>query len=120
MTDARREQGSFGESLAARVLSDKGMRIVARGYRTRFGEVDLIVAEQGRLRFVEVKTRRSDAFGPPEEAVTRAKLRKIAAVAAQFLSERGWQHLAFQIDVVAIRLMADGPPEIVHFENVGE
>ncbi|TAK05303.1 YraN family protein [Patescibacteria group bacterium] len=120
MEDARRARGSFGESVAARLFLEKGFTILERGWRTRYGEVDLIVQDARGVRFVEVKTRGSDTFGPPEEAVTRLKLRKIARVAEVYLEKRGWQHLARQIDVVAIRTDAPGAPEVRHIEDVGE
>ncbi len=120
MTDARRSLGSSGEDLAARFLAAKGFAVLARGWRTRHGEVDLIVRDGHGVRFVEVKTRTSADFGPPEEAVTATKLRKIAAVAERFLEGRGWQHLDRQIDVIAITPGADGRPAIRHLEDVGE
>lgn len=120
MEDARREKGSFGESLAARLFLDKGFVVLERGWRTRYGEVDLIVDDGRAVRFVEVKTRAGDAFGAPEEAVTRRKLRKIARVAEAYLERRGWQDRPRQIDVVAIR--TDLPPgeQITHLEDVGD
>lgn len=117
--DRRKRLGGSGEDIAARYLEAKGCVIVARQYRTRLGEVDLIATEPGRVRFVEVKTRRSERFGLPEEAVTRAKVRTIAQVAECFLAERHWQHLAHQIDVVAIQLdERAGTIDIRHLENV--
>lgn len=120
MADARRSLGSSGEDLAARFLVAKGFAVVARGWRTRYGEVDLIVRDGRGVRFVEVKTRRNADFGPPEEAVTARKLRTIAALAEQFLAARGWQHLDRQIDVIAITPGADGRPTLRHLEDVGE
>ncbi len=120
MSDARRSMGTEGESLAARFLSAKGLTVIARQYRTRLGEIDLIVLAGMRVRFVEVKTRAGQMFGQPEEAVTAAKLRKIAAVGEQFLASRGWQHYDRQIDVVAVRTEAPGAPAITHLENVGD
>lgn len=120
MTDARRSLGSFGEDLAARVLVSRGFVILERGWRTRLGEIDLIVRDARGIRFVEVKTRRTGAFGAPEEAVTAAKLRTIAAVGEQYLAARGWQHLPRQIDVLAIAPDAHGSPAVTHLEDVGE
>lgn len=120
MEDARRARGSFGESVAARLFLEKGFTILERGWRTRFGEVDLIVQNGSGVRFVEVKTRASATFGQPEEAVTRRKLRTIARVAEVYLEKHGWQHLPRQIDVVAIRTDTPGAPEVRHLEDVGD
>lgn len=120
MDDARRARGSFGESVAARLFVEKGFTILERGWRTRFGEVDLIVRDGRGVRFVEVKTRASGTFGLPEEAVTRRKLRTIARVAEAYLERHGWQHLPRQIDVVAIRTDTGGAPEVRHLEDVGD
>lgn len=120
MEDARRARGSYGESVAARLFVEKGFTILEHGWRNRYGEVDLIVRDGRGVRFVEVKTRGSGVFGPPEEAVTRQKLRKIARVAEMYLEKRGWQHVARQIDVVAIRTDAPGGPEVRHLEDVGD
>ncbi len=116
--DARRAFGDAAESLAARFLVEQGCRIVARQYHTRQGEVDIIAEDPDGLRFVEVKARKSQMFGRPEEAVTRVKLRKIAAVAERFLEERGWQHRPWQIDVIAISYTAS-EPEVRYYPNVG-
>lgn len=120
MEDVRRARGSFGESVAARLFLDKGFLVLERGWRTRFGEVDLIVRDGRGIRFVEVKTRASAEFGPPEEAVTRRKLRTIARVAEAYLEKCGWQHLPRQIDVVAIRTDTLGAPQVTHLEDVGD
>ncbi len=120
MEDARRARGSFGESVAALLFLEKGFTILERGWRTRYGEVDLIVQDGRGVRFVEVKTRASALFGQPEEAVTRRKLRTIARVAEMYLEKRGWQHLPRQIDVVAIRTDTSGAPQVTHLEDVGD
>jgi len=66
----KKELGDRGEDIAAKYLQQQGYRIVQRNYRSRYGEVDIICAQQGILVFVEVKTRTSNAFGFPEESIT--------------------------------------------------
>ncbi|MCL2670172.1 MAG: YraN family protein, partial [Syntrophaceae bacterium] len=65
MSQARRQTGQQGEAVAAAHLGEQGYRIIDRNYRCRFGEIDLIALEGETLVFIEVKCRRSDAFGPP-------------------------------------------------------
>ncbi|GAI75687.1 unnamed protein product [marine sediment metagenome] len=69
--------GRFGENVASKFLKDKGYKIKERNYRTFLGEIDIICESKGNIIFVEVKTRRSDKFGYPEEAVNFIKQRKI-------------------------------------------
>lgn len=116
--DGRRAFGDAAESLAARFLLAQGCHIVARQYHTRLGEVDIIAEHPDGLHFVEVKARKSQQFGRPEEAVTRLKLRKIAAVAEHFLEKHGWHHRPWQIDVIAISYTAS-EPELRYYPNVG-
>ncbi|WP_433565556.1 YraN family protein [Nocardia sp. CA-151230] len=110
--------GAQGEELAARYLAEAGMEIVARNWRCRFGELDVIAREGEVTAFVEVKTRRGLACGPPEEAVTYLKQQRIRAVAQHWLREqRGpWQRVRF--DVVAVLLRPGRPPEIRHLKAV--
>lgn len=116
--DGRRAFGDAAESLAARFLLEAGCTILARQYHTRYGEVDIVADHPDGLRFVEVKARKSQQFGRPEEAVTRLKLRKIAAVAEHFLTKHALQHRPWQIDVIAISYTA-AEPELRYYPNVG-
>ncbi len=119
MSDLRRLFGNRGEDQAADFLLAKGYKILARQYRTRFGEIDLIAKDGDEIVFVEVKARQSNHFGYPEEAVTSGKLEKIIQVGEFYLKENAWEHLPFRIDVVAIE-GKDGSANILHLEAVGE
>ena len=79
--------GKFGENVASKYLKDKGYKIKERNYRTFLGEIDIICEHKGNIIFVEVKTRRSDKFGYPEEAVNLTKQRKIIKNALCYLSK---------------------------------
>ena len=98
----RAELGRIGESLAAVYLEQRGWRIVERNLRFREGEIDIVAARAGVLAFVEVKTRRSVAFGSPAEAVTWRKQRKIRLLASRYLSERHPGARIIRFDVVDI------------------
>lgn len=77
--------GTKGESLAVSFLKKKGYRIISQNYRTPFGEVDIIAEHRGTLIFAEVKTRTSDAFGHPFEAVNYRKKEKLRKLALSYL-----------------------------------
>lgn len=112
----RAEVGRAGEAIAARYLEARGWRIVDRNVRYREGEIDLVAARGGILAFVEVKTRRSRAFGVPAEAVTRRKAKRIRALAVRYLSERRPRAAGIRFDIVDI--LRDGPGfRVTHLEG---
>lgn len=100
--------GRVGEELARHHLEARGYRVVASNYRCRWGEIDLIARDGREWLFVEVRTRRSDAFGEPEESVTEAKARRLILAAQDFLahSDEAGADPEWRIDLVAIRLGA--------------
>ena len=113
MTD-KIKTGSNGENLAADYLARKGFRIVARNFRYKKAEIDLIVQREDWMIFVEVKTRSSNAFGEPETFVTDYQGRLIYSAAEEFIFNRDWQgHVRF--DIVSVSL--GQPPRIQHFED---
>jgi putative endonuclease len=107
----RRIIGRRGEDRAAQYLRRRGYRILARNWRCRLGEIDLIALDGNTLVFVEVKTRRGETFGPPEAAVRAGKQRQIARVAEAFLTASGLRGAVCRVDVVAVDLTA-GPARV--------
>lgn len=99
---SRADIGRAGEATAARLLRDRGYKILARNYRCRHGEIDIVAFEDGEYVFVEVKTRLTDEKGSALDAVTPAKQRKLARVAEQYLAERGLDDRPCRFDVVAV------------------
>ncbi|MEK6757331.1 MAG: YraN family protein [Bacteroidota bacterium] len=97
-----RKEGSRGEDLAAEYLAKNGYSILERNFRFERGEVDLIARDGDELVFIEVKARRSDAFGLPEDAITPQKEEQIKRVAEGYLFERQIENQACRFDVVAI------------------
>jgi putative endonuclease len=98
----RQQLGARGEDLAAARYVAAGYDVVARNWRCREGEIDLIVRGHGVLVFCEVKTRASDRFGTPAEAVTPAKRRRLRVLAARFLSEQPAGTGELRFDVAAV------------------
>lgn len=104
--------GRKGEKLAEKYLRGKGMKLLARNYRTPFGEADLLMKDGEEIVFVEVKTRSSDAYGTPAEAVAAAKRKRYLDVAAFYWKQTGEEPNA-RFDVVEV--WADG--RIEHLKN---
>ncbi len=112
--------GGWGESIAARYLRDKGYKILAAGYRCRFGELDIIAQKDCIIVFVEVKTRSSSTYMRPALAVTPAKLKKMKSTAELFLQRENIS-LASRFDIVEIIANKDlsfPPREINHMEDI--
>lgn len=110
--------GRWGERCAERLLRQKGYRIVGRRVRVGQEELDLIAVHNDTLIFVEVKTRRSDQFGRPADAVNRAKQHKICRAAIRY-AKRLRNHPRFaRFDVVeVVGQPGEGRPLIRHVEN---
>ena len=117
----RAEIGALGEQLAVEHLRDQGLLTLARNWRCRYGELD-VIAEHVASRtvvFVEVKTRTGDGFGGLAEAVTAQKMRRIRRLAALWLADQDVRWAGVRIDVIGIRLAAGAQPEISHLKGVG-
>jgi putative endonuclease len=102
MTRARQQLGKLGEDLAVEELERRGYAILARRYRTRCGEIDIVAEDRDTLVFVEVKARASAEFGTAAEAVTRHKQRKLAQMATDYLTRAEGPARPCRFDVVAI------------------
>ena len=102
------EKGKKGEDIAAARLRKEGCRIVERNYRCRYGEIDIIAMDAGDIVFIEVKSRKSDNFGSPEEAVGITKQRKISKVALNYLQEKGLADHNARFDIVAVKSTPQG------------
>ena len=85
MTQARRRLGADGEAMAEAWYRAQGYEVLARNWRCREGEIDLIVARNRLVVVCEVKTRTSAAYGTPAEAITHAKRQRLRHLAAKWL-----------------------------------
>ena len=114
-----RLKGRWGEELAASYLRDKGFTILEANWRSRFGEIDLIAEDGICLCFVEVKLRKSAAYGSAAAFVDRRKQEKLRTTAMLYLSRRPTR-LQPRFDVIEIYAPQGedtAAPEIVHLEN---
>jgi len=100
-------RGRFGEERAAEHLRSLGYQIVEKNYRIRRGEIDIIARHRGDIVFVEVKTRKSDGFGAPAEAVGFRKQARLKILAAAWLSSKGLSNANCRFDVVSYTLDGD-------------
>jgi putative endonuclease len=98
-------RGLHFETLAARFLSGLGYRIVARNWRCREGELDIVADDGGTLAFVEVRARKDDAGYLPEETLDARKLSRVALAAERYLQSNPWDGPC-RFDVVAIDIGA--------------
>lgn len=112
--------GKFGEDCAAKFLEEHGYTIVARNFRIRSAEIDIIAQIDGVIVFVEVKARSNIRHGLPSEAVTLRKQKKIIEAAGVFLQDENFCDCACRFDVVEIFLDGQRVEEINHIENAFE
>ncbi|MGE2718761.1 YraN family protein [Mycolicibacterium celeriflavum] len=117
----RAEIGALGEQLAVEHLRSLGLRVLDRNWRCRYGELDVVAADEAArtVVFVEVKTRTSDRFGGVEEAVTPQKVRRLRRLAGLWLAAQDTRWPRVRLDVVGVRIGRRRTPEITHFEGVG-
>ena len=111
--------GAWGESLAAAYLQKKKYKLLAQGFRSRFGEVDLIAQDRKYLVFVEVKLRKSARFAMAREYVDTRKQERLKITASLYLSQRPTR-LQPRFDVIEIYApegMNTAAPEIYHLED---
>jgi putative endonuclease len=104
----KKELGKKGEEIALRFLKKNGYRIIETNYSCKLGEIDIVAREKDTLAFIEVKTRRSTTFGPPQLAVNFAKQMQISRAALCFLKEKRLGEVKARFDVVAILLGTKG------------
>ena len=111
--------GRYVEDVALRMLERAGWEVLARNWRCRFGELDIVARDGAEAVFVEVKTRRSDAFGGAVAAVTPNKVRRLRMLAGEWLAAQETVFAGVRIDVVAVTIPRAGAPAIEHLRGVG-
>lgn len=119
MTRYRKNLGKIGEQRAVEYLQKKGYQILRQNFSCKLGEIDLVACDKDCLVFVEVKTRWSDKYGLPEEAVTEKKLKSIIKTGEYFKLLNSKTPDLMRIDVVCVELSRKGTLySIRHLKNV--
>ena len=107
MTNQKLQSFIFANVLCA-YLGEQGYLILAHNWRCSAGELDIVAREGGTLAFVEVRTRRGDRFGTPEESITPTKQAKLVELAQTYLQEHDLADENWRIDVVAVEMDGRG------------
>jgi putative endonuclease len=102
VTLARQALGKSGEDRAVEELERRGYAVLARRYRTKHGEIDIVARDADTTVFVEVKARATREFGTAAEAVTRRKQLQLASMARDYIARNQLTNTACRFDVVAI------------------
>ena len=108
MKSDNKKTGKIGEDIAIDFLKKKGYKIIERNYRCVFGEVDIVARDRNDIVFVEVKSRRSEYFGDPTDAVDFNKQKKISKIALNYMNEKRLDNHDARFDVIAIKLSPNG------------
>ena len=114
---ANKEIGNWGEQIAADYLHNHNVKIVGRNIRTNYGEIDIIGQKDGVLIFFEVKTRRTENFGNPEDAVNYIKKEHMKNSALEFIQSNQDMEMDWRIDVIAIQVGKKNKLQIRWFKN---
>ena len=117
MTVQRKQLGKKGEDIACMYLESQGLEVIERNWRCQSGEADIIAREEGVLAFIEVKTRRSQAAGLPEDAVDLRKRRKYEKIATDYLFSHDLASTRIRFDVMALLLSNDGKALLRHHRD---
>ena len=108
--------GDFGQHRAERHLVAQGMVVLDRNWRCPIGELDIVMEQGDTLIFVEVRTRRGQRYGSPEESVTPNKQARLIELAHSYIQHVQPSHPQWRIDIAAVQL-DQKPPQINHIEN---
>ena len=111
--------GRYGETLAARELTDGGMVLLERNWRSSSGEIELLLRDGDVLVVCEVKTRTTDACGLPHEAVDDAKVARLRRVADEWLDVHAAAPREVRVDLVAVIRPPKGPSVVEHVRGIG-
>lgn len=115
----RQALGRNGEEIAALYLTRNGYQILDHNWNLHHGcELDIVAYKEGKLHFIEVKTRSSDRYGPPQNAINRTKLRHITRAIQEYRYRRNFKDYDYQIDSIAILYRADNDYDLNHFLGI--
>jgi putative endonuclease len=110
--------GRYGEDVAVRHLRAIGFEVVARNWRCPVGEIDVVARDGPVVVVCEVKTRRSDRFGGPLEAVTAQKAARLRRLALAYLAQSRLHGVPVRIDLIGVTVPRRGAPRLEHLQGV--
>lgn len=99
---ANKYLGELGEEIACKYIQSKGMLLLQKNFSCKAGEIDIIAKDKENIVFIEVKTRTSDKYGKPSEAVSIAKQRKIVKTALWYMSQKHLFDYMSRFDVIEL------------------
>lgn len=112
--------GIKGESLAVQFLINKGYKIKAKNYHTKWGEIDIIAEKNNILYFIEVKTRQKLTFGMPYEAINFYKIKALKRCIAYYIRKENIQNKKYSLSVISIILSSDLTKSTIKLYNYNE
>lgn len=118
MSGYKKQQGKYGEDLAAKYLAGLDYEIIERNYLIRGGEIDIVARDKDTTVIVEVKLRGGEDFGSAIESITQSKLRSLVRTTKFYALEKKIDGL-LRIDLIAIDFI-NGQPKIDHIQNITE
>lgn len=118
--EERSRKGRRGEAAAARYYLKSGYRLLTHNYRTREGELDLVLEQSGTIVICEVKTRGPSALARPAAAVDRRKQRRLILAAQQYLQQTGCLDRIIRFDVAEVTALSDGSWQVHVIKNAFE
>jgi len=104
MTNIRIDIGKRGETLAISFLKKNGYRIIESNFRCRYGEIDIVAQDGKTVAFIEVKTKTSNRFGSPTQAIDSRKQRQVSKTALAYISQKRLTNYSARFDVVGINI----------------
>lgn len=118
MNQSNLETGKVGEEIAKDYLKRKGYKIIEQNYKTKYAEIDLVAKKGNKMVFVEVRTKKGEDFGTPEETINKRKLRKLWGNAKAYTVWKKWQGF-YRIDAICVVLKYNNTIErLNHYENI--
>jgi len=114
---ATKTSGKHGEEVAVQFFIKNGYRILTTNFYSRFGEIDIIARKNNSISFIEVKTRTTNLFGTPAEAITKQKLSKMVKTAQFYLTMSKQQNSAYQFDAIEV-FIKNGDETVNLIENI--
>lgn len=111
--------GNYGEKLALNYLVKNGYNILDTHFYGRFGEIDIIAAKDGRIHFIEVKSRTTDYCGSPEEGLTRTKISRVLKTCSYYIYMKRLETDNYQVDSIAVKIDKENKKAVIrHYKGI--